>query len=59
LALGANAKTADNSNAIVTVGESYIRIPQGVSNVSNPKSTGGLGGGGNGIYILNGSGNNS
>lgn len=32
LALGANAKTADNSNAIVTVGESYIRIPQGVSN---------------------------
>jgi hypothetical protein len=32
LALGANAKTADNSNAIVTVGESYIRVPQGVSN---------------------------
>ena len=32
LALGANAKTADNSNAIVTVGESYIRIPQGISN---------------------------
>jgi len=32
LALGANANTADNSNAIVTVGESYIRIPQGVSN---------------------------
>jgi len=31
LALGANAKTADNSNAILTVGESYIRIPQGVS----------------------------
>jgi hypothetical protein len=32
LALGANANTADNSNAIVTVGESYIRVPQGVSN---------------------------
>lgn len=32
LALGANANTADNSNAIVTVGESYIRIPQGISN---------------------------
>ena len=32
LALGANAKTADNSNVILTVGDSYIRIPQGVSN---------------------------
>jgi len=31
LALGANAKTADNSNVILTVGDSYIRIPQGVS----------------------------
>lgn len=32
LALGANAKTSDNSNVILTVGDSYIRIPQGVSN---------------------------